>query len=452
MLLNMTIENWRCFRDEVTFSMVASREQRHGEMVAKSKKYKMGILPVAVIFGGNASGKTSLLAAMDFAREFVTSLDRGYMYIRAEPFVLRKNCEHAPSCFKFQFLLDDQAYEYSFSVTREKVLQEKLLRLGVASEKLLYSREGKEIEFGQKFTGKQRQFLYFVNRGTKDNALFLTTLVSYDADDDYSVVVDKFRMVYDWFGSLRVVGANKGFMHHEQFVDVKNPIHIWMNGVLPSLDTGVAEIGGVDVPINGLGLEAKYLSELNMNLSEGDFVPVAVPWAYGGDNRYVVTKRDGKLVAQRLATMHMSESGEGIAFTRYMESDGTNRLLDILPAFMDLTTVNGAKVYAIDEIERSLHTILAVELIQSYLDKCNADTRTQLFLTTHNPTLMDQKLFRRDEMWLAEREPSGASKLVSFSEYEGVRHDKDVRRSYLDGRLGGVPDIVRGGLFDAAFD
>ena len=57
---------------------------------------------------------------------------------------------------------------------------------------------------------------------------------------------------------------------------------------------------------------------------------------------------------------------------------------------------------------------------------------------------MDQKLLRRDEMWVAERDTSANSALVSFSEYSKIRYDKDIRKSYLQGRLGGIPRILMG--------
>ncbi len=65
-----------------------------------------------------------------------------------------------------------------------------------------------------------------------------------------------------------------------------------------------------------------------------------------------------------------------------------------------------------------------------------------LLFTTHNVLLMDQDLLRRDEMWIAERNAEGVSSLLSFSEYKDVRYDKDIRKSYLQGRLGGIPRIL----------
>lgn len=63
---------------------------------------------------------------------------------------------------------------------------------------------------------------------------------------------------------------------------------------------------------------------------------------------------------------------------------------------------------------------------------------------------MDQQLLRRDEMWVTERDIFGNSNLLSFSEYKDVRYDKDIRKSYLQGRLGGVPRILAGGAMNDA--
>ena len=86
--------------------------------------------------------------------------------------------------------------------------------------------------------------------------------------------------------------------------------------------------------------------------------------------------------------------------------------------------------------------MLTRRLLEAYLASCSAGSRSQLLLTTHDVLLMDQQLLRRDEMWVAERKPTGSSTLVSFAEYKDVRYDKDIRKSYLQGRLGGIPRIL----------
>ena len=124
-----------------------------------------------------------------------------------------------------------------------------------------------------------------------------------------------------------------------------------------------------------------------------------------------------------------------------MAHDG---LLISCPPFSTFRTQTSPRVYVIDEIDRSLHPLLIRQLLEAYLGNCSTETRKQLLLTTHNVMLMDQQLLRRDEMWVAERDTSSASSLFSFSEYKDVRYDKDLRKSYLQGRLGGIPRILPG--------
>jgi AAA15 family ATPase/GTPase len=119
-------------------------------------------------------------------------------------------------------------------------------------------------------------------------------------------------------------------------------------------------------------------------------------------------------------------------------------VIDLLPVFLNLSDSTSKKVYIIDEIDRSLHTLLTRRLIDAYLSECSTETRNQLILTTHDLLLMDQQLLRRDEMWVTERESIRVSNLYSFSDYKDVRYDKDIRKSYLQGRLGGIPRILIG--------
>jgi AAA15 family ATPase/GTPase len=143
-------------------------------------------------------------------------------------------------------------------------------------------------------------------------------------------------------------------------------------------------------------------------------------------------------------TYHPNTDGSEAKFEMRHESDGSQRVIDLLPAFLELSARVSRKVCVIDEVDRSLHTLLTRRLLEAYLSKCSTETRSQLLLTTHDVLLMDQQLLRRDELWVTERDASGASTLLSFSEYKDVRYDKDIRKSYLQGRLGGIPRILLG--------
>ena len=92
-----------------------------------------------------------------------------------------------------------------------------------------------------------------------------------------------------------------------------------------------------------------------------------------------------------------------------------------------------------------LHTMLTMQLIEDFLDGCSEAERKQLIFTTHDLLLMDQSLMRRDEMYIAQRGIDGCSELIGLAEFKGIRFDKDLIRSYLDGRFGGIPMVKRAG-------
>ena len=186
-------------------------------------------------------------------------------------------------------------------------------------------------------------------------------------------------------------------------------------------------------------MSKEQLESISPNLREGLTLPLEM---VGGEDGVFLYIQNGKVIARRLIPIHQADSGEEIPFNYSDESEGTRRLIDLLPAFLHLEDKRSSAVYVIDELDRSLHTNLTTDLLVHYLgQRQTALARCQLIFTTHDTQVMTQDIFRRDEMWITERDRSGASKLVAFSEFKEVRKDKDIRKSYLQGRLGGVPRI-----------
>ena len=142
-----------------------------------------------------------------------------------------------------------------------------------------------------------------------------------------------------------------------------------------------------------------------------------------------------------MVSYHSCDDGSEIEFDLKDESDGTNRILDLLPAFLAMSKSSLQRVYFIDELDRSLHSQLTRYLLEVYLQSIRKGGANQLLVVTHDTLLMDQNLFRRDEIWLAERNQQGETQLASLQEQKSIRYDKDVRRSYLQGSLGGAPRL-----------
>ena len=150
--------------------MVAGRERQHGDRVPKLDKYRTRILPIAALYGGNASGKTNFFKALSFARNLVTKSSRPDSLIPVEPFLLDVDGTTRPSRFVFELLIDETIYEFSFAVTRKRVLEEKLVIINSASEKVLYDRRDGGPNFNVSLANDQ--FLQFAFRGTREKPTF----------------------------------------------------------------------------------------------------------------------------------------------------------------------------------------------------------------------------------------------------------------------------------------
>ncbi|MBF0475120.1 MAG: AAA family ATPase [Deltaproteobacteria bacterium] len=433
MIIRCSIENWMSFRNRVSFSMIAGRERQHGARVPRINKYKTKILPVAAIYGGNASGKTNFFKALSFVKRLVVEGTQTDSRIPVDLFRLDPPGASRPARFTFELLIDEKIYEFSFAVTPEAVLEEKLVLISANSEKVLYDRQKGKLYFDLAL--KERNRLQFVFEGTRDNQLFLTNSVSQK--------VETFRTIYEWFKkNLILVAPDSKFEEFDWFMNERHPLYSDINNMLSQLDTGIARLGGEEIPLDSLSLPEALKNKIQEELKEGMSIRVR---GEPINARWVIDRKNGELIAKKMVTCHLKSDGTEAKFETWQESAGSQRVIDLLPAFLEISEPGSKKVYFIDELDRSLHTLLTRHLLDTYLASCTAETRAQLLVTTHDVLLMDQKLLRRDEMWVAERDAMGVSNLISFSEYKDIRYDKDIQKSYLQGRMGGIPRILLSG-------
>ncbi len=432
MLISFTLENWMSFCESAKLSLIASRERQHPDRIARINKYPLRLLPVCAIYGGNASGKTNLFKALNFVRNIVS---KGTYQDRLIPFNLGSDFINQPSRFCIEILVEDTIYELSFTVTKEAILEERLVKIVSSSEHLLYERKGNKYKFLPAWEGDM--FLKVVEKGTEDNQLFLTNCVNQKDD--------RFKPVYDWFkDNLVLIAPDMRFGPLVQLVKPEHPHQEAFIHALSRLDTGIVGIGVGKISLGSMSLPEPIRKEIEESVKEGETVQVSVE----PGERFEITRKGGELIAKTVVTYHESTTGEKVKFDIDQESDGTKRVIDLLPAFLRVTETNSSSVFLIDELDRSLHTLLTNQLLEAYLASCNPDTRSQILFTTHDVLLMDQNLLRRDEMYVTERDQNGSSSLFSFSEYKDIRKDKDIRKSYLQGRLGGIPRILLSGPLD----
>jgi len=209
--------------------------------------------------------------------------------------------------------------------------------------------------------------------------------------------------------------------------------------MLIQLDTGIIHLGGENISFENISFPDSLKTLIQEEVKEGMTIRIV---SESTNDRFIISRKNGELVAQKLVTFHHKTDGSKTKFDINKESEGSQRVIDLLPIFLELSATSSTSVFVIDELDRSLHTLLTKQLLEAYLDNCSEKSCSQLLFTTHDVLLMDQNIFRRDEMWVTERDHCGISNLNSFSEYKDVRYDKDIRKSYLKGLLGGIPRII----------
>jgi uncharacterized protein len=448
MLLNFTIENWMSYRDEATLNMVSSLERQHMETLAKVPGFRSKkALPVAAVYGGNASGKTGLFQALATLRHVVLADPGVGGMVPVEPFLLEGGSTLKPTVFDITFLAGQTVYRYVVEATVDRVMYESLERMTQRGSVDLFEREATDAgkpdcyKLNDTFFAESDHVGY-AGKSTRSNRLFLGSAVSQN--------VVELREAYDWFAeTLEMVGVESQAWSFATCATKKEGFLAYASDVLARLDTGIVGLTTEEVSADILPQDVelrKAISELN----EGSVMTLVSERAAGDYGFELVTvRKDGaRTVVERLRTVHLGPDGEEHTFSLSRESSGTQRLMGLLPMLFDLVNPDrssAAKVYVVDELDRCLHTMLTKWLIQDFAAGCGESTRKQLMFTTHDLLLMDQSLMRRDEMYISQRGADGCSELVGLAEFDGIRFDKDLIRSYLDGRFGGIPMLGEAG-------
>ncbi|MDD3535842.1 MAG: ATP-binding protein [Candidatus Cloacimonetes bacterium] len=430
MLISFSVSNWKSIRDEATLSMMAGREDRFRERLPYFNKLDVRILPITAIYGANASGKSVLISAMEFAKRFILFGTELEAPIGIKPFLLDDESFTKPSSFVFAISIQDEVYEYSFTLSQAKVLRESLNRVLKTTTQTVFERtQGKnkpEISIHKVPKEHKKELNLLASLSVRENQLFLTSIIY--------LGYNYFQNIYDWFKyKLMIITPD---MYYRPILDLaKEENKQLYSNLLEALDTGIVDLTLSHEVVSGK--EAQELRELFREELQG--AKILMIESARNDRRVIELSQDS-VVVKSLTPKHLAKNSKLVDFSFSMESDGTNRLLDILPAFVLLSTQQDYTVI-IDELDRSLHTKLTKTLLEFYLYNCNPDSRNQLIFTTHDVMLMDQNLLRRDEFYIIERDYGGASSLFCISQYKDIRYDHDIRKSYLQGNLGGIPSV-----------
>lgn len=406
MIIEITVENYRSISAAQTLSFVAKSAPRHEENLIRRPGYNL--LKAAALFGANASGKSNLVKAIGAMQKFVTKsatrMNVGDPITAAEPFRLDSKQRSSPSSFAIKFITDGSLYEYGFRVSKDRVHAEWLSARSESSSKEIlgfsrdYDAATSQYVLNCRGLLKPEQELLF--KRTRDNALVL----SVGARENVEVL----RSAYSYLrGSIRVYDmAQQGPVIEQSILDrCHNDLNFRaeIERVLRDADTGV------DL----------------LRFKHPDYDQLSKP---------------APVMVSR------SREGELVEFDFENEiSQGTQRLFAL--SGLLLSAILDEVIVVVDEMDASMHPLLTRRLLELFQSQEANQNGAQLLLTTHDPALFDQELFRRDQIWLAEKR-KGASEFFSLADIDPKpRNTEAFLRNYLAGHYGGTPSFGR--LFEA---
>jgi hypothetical protein len=397
MLLEFSVENFKCFKERVTLSMEATSDKAHPDNVAEMNKET--ILKTATMYGSNASGKTNFIEAMWLMQRFVLSSHTHVSTLKLgqTPFAFDKRSKSKPTHLGVKFIKDGIKYDYSFSYTENGVVSESLTFYPNGRVTTVFERSGSDYKF-VKDKGRQKMD----SERVIDKALYL----SVSAQFNYHIT----KTVFDWFltGFLVITGNETQLL--KILIEKTNKEPKFKARVMKALN--IADLG---------------ITSIKDKVKKRDPTSV-LPTQIGPELDIWVghtVKNNGKETIVELPIL--------------AESSGTIRFMSMIGPIID--GLGHGKTIVIDEIDANFHSDLCEWIVGLFHDNSENPKNAQLIFNTHDTSLMDLDKLRRDQIWFVEKDwETGISDVISLSEYK-VRNDADIGKAYKAGRYGAKPFI-----------
>lgn len=443
MLIRFSVENFKSFNDRQELVMIPAKKLKTNKehVIALNK---VSVLRNATIYGANASGKTNIIDAIRFAKHVITKkipMEASKMYCR----VFSENQEKE-SKFEFEIFKNGKFYAYGFSLLMsDQIIKSEWLYELLPSKNtqtMLFERETdpNRLELGENLIldeiDTMRFKTYKLDFEDNNTGLFIREMNRNKKMNKESKLTF-FRDVFEWFDEdLVTIFPDQPITDFEYFYGDGGSDKI--NEIIELFDTGISKVKIEEISIADLKnkIPSKIADDILQsfkNKLEDSVDNMKAMMSLRTNTAFYNIK--GAKGEDPVITTIMLEHGN--AFTDFEfseESDGTRRLFDLLDI---LISNEKNKIYVIDELERSLHPKLTYKFLELFFEHLK-ENNTQLIFTTHESTIMDQELLRRDEIWFVERNKGNVSHLYSLDRFK-ERYDKKLSKAYLEGRYGAVP-------------
>lgn len=414
MLIQFSAQNWKSLRDEQTLSLVKAKGD---ELVLNSFtaniQSPIELLRSAVIYGANAAGKTNFISALRAMKKIVLDSTKNQVgdEINVVPFVLDSEFSQAPTEFEVLFIAKDKKFQYGFSVTSDTVVSEWLIAYPNGRPQKWFTRnlnkDGSYLwSYGGSFLGQKQLW----QESTRSNGLFLSTATQLNSA--------QLKPVYDWFKSTLRIGSVAGW--NPNYTASKCEAEEQKTKVLEFLRAADLDISDLNIIKEEIGV--KHLPESMPDEVKQQFLDEM-------KNRHIYD----------IKTVHLGSQGQSVEFNFTDESDGTKKLFSFAGPWLDV--LKNGRVLFIDELHDNLHPKLVKFLVELFHNPKTNPNNAQLVFTTHETSIMNQEVFRRDQIWFCEKSRDQSTRLYPLTDFSPKKGRENLEDAYLTGRYGAVPYV-----------
>jgi hypothetical protein len=411
-LLDIEIKNLKSFKNQTIFSMETENkiEDRNSFEVEVGKE-KFELLKTAVLFGGNASGKSNFTSVLSIFRYYL--FNKGIEKYNKEGF--RFGEEDKNSTIKVRNVVDDKIYEYILEINfnTKKIIKEKLY-ITALERKLVFERENNKIVKYDKETFSEYEItIGFINETLTDSDSVISRIIEWRVPEEiekYIFYIDKIK-INNYSDDLgKYIYENK---NNKKLV--------------------IEFLKKIGIIVNDIEVYREKNEFFLKNIRESK------------EFQILSEKEQEKLLSQiayvyRIHFVYEDNQKQKYKLEYYEQSAGTQKILSMFFPIYNL--LNNGGVMIIDELDITLHYSLIKEIIKMFNSVEYNRKNAQLIFTTHNLLLLDFNLFREDQIWFLENnDVSTGTELYSLSDVEGYEKNKYLLRDYLNGNFGGIPKL-----------
>ncbi|MCE5222750.1 ATP-binding protein [bacterium] len=421
MLLQASFKNFYSYQDEAILTMVATSDKTLlDQNTIPLNGSEKRVLRNINIYGANGSGKSNLFKVFYYAKIFLLNAIKniGSDYkIPTKPFLLSTESENQSSEFEFIFIQDSTQYRYGFEVSTEKIFHEWLYAAYSKKETMLFERNYQEFKLGAKFKEGDN-----LTDKVTEKVPFISVVAQFNGEIAKSVI--------KWFSSIRIMGERCEKFNTSIIINESKKRNHLKEDLIKQL-VKKSDFGIVDIQVKDDLVSGKEL----LKTKQEELPPRLVEDLMKQENIHLLVEKTGHYKYNKDRT-----SKEVVYFLLEDESTGTRKFYNLAGPLIE-TLIEGGIIF-IDEIDRSFHTELVLELINLFNNPAINKNNAQFITTTQNQALLKEKsILRRDQFWFVEKDKYGRSSLFSLGSFPAVRKDDSWDKEYSHGRYGGVPII-----------